>query len=107
MDEEQRERAVKIAALNDRFRGMAIDVHLTQGVIYTIADVVGLLKKVETFSDFTEDNDPYGEHDFGSLEHVHKVFWKIDYFDKELKQWCDPLDPNCRRIMTVMLASEY
>jgi len=98
----------KIAQLNDRFRGMAIDVMLTPGVIDGVSDVIGLLKAVESFDRFTEDNDPYGEHDFGSLLwHGEKIFWKIDYYDTQLKGWCDPLDPECRRVMTVMLASEY
>ena len=100
-------RANKIAALNDRFRGMAIDVTLTQGVLH-LPDLIGLLKAVEQYDSFTEDDDPYGEHDFGSLQwHDHKIFWKIDYYDPELKYGLDPLDARCRRIMTVMLASEY
>jgi len=60
-------RAVKIAKLNDRFRGMALDVTITRGVIHGVSDVIGLLKTIECFDRFTEDNDPYGEHDFGSL----------------------------------------
>lgn len=98
----------KIAQMNDRFRGMAVDVMLTPGVIDSVPDVIGLLKAVESFDSFNEDNDPYGEHDFGSLDwYGQKIFWKIDYYDPELKGWCDPLAPQCKRIMTVMLASEY
>lgn len=102
------ERGVEIAKLNDRFRGMCVDVNITQGVIYGIGDHIGLLKAIENFDKFTEDNDPYGEHDFGSLRwESRKVFWKIDYYDPELKYGLDPLDPKCRRVMTVMLAEEY
>jgi hypothetical protein len=102
------EYAAKIAALNDGFRGMAVDVMITSGVRDTLPDLVGLMKAVEQFDSFTEDNDPYGEHDFGSLTwHSEKVFWKIDYYDRELKYGRDPLDKDCRRVMTVMLASEY
>lgn len=36
-----------------------------------------------------------------------KVFWKIDYYDAELKYGKDPLDPKCNRVLTIMLASEY
>ncbi len=69
---------------------------------------IGLLKAIETFRDFDEDNDPYGEHDFGSLIwHGTKVFWKIDYYDPDLKYGCDPLAVECRRVMTVMLAEGY
>ncbi|HSW78044.1 MAG TPA: DUF3768 domain-containing protein [Candidatus Chromulinivoraceae bacterium] len=102
------ERAEKIAELNDRFRGMALDVVITSGVRDTLPDLVELLKAVEQFDSFTEDNDPYGEHDFGSLVwYGEKVFWKIDYYDQNLKYGRDPLEPDCRRVMTVMLASEY
>ena len=74
------ERAAKIAKLNDRFRGMAIDVVITVGVRDTLPQVIELMKAVEQFDTFNEDNDPYGEHDFGSLRwYGEKVFWKIDY----------------------------
>lgn len=102
------ERGAKIAQLNDRFRGSCVDVNLTRGVVYGLSDHIGLLKAIESFDKFTEDNDPYGEHDFGSLRwESQKVFWKIDYYDPELKFGLDPLDPKCRRVMTVMLAEEY
>lgn len=97
-----------IAAKNDFYRGMAVDVRMTNGVLYGITQHIELMKAIETYSDFDEDNDPYGEHDFGSLVwEGQKIFWKIDYYDQELKYWCDPLDPNCRRFMTIMLAEEY
>lgn len=101
-------RADRIAALNDRFRRMAIDVVLTQGVIHGVRDIIELMKDVETYDRFTPDNDPYGEHDFGSLLWFGtKIFWKIDYYDRTLTYGLDPLDPDCRRVLTVMLASEY
>ena len=101
-------RAYKIADMNDRFRGAAINVMITRGVRDTLPDLVGLLKAVEEYDAFTEDNDPHGEHDFGSLKwYWEKVFWKIDYYDQELKYGEDPLSENCRRVLTVMLASEY
>lgn len=34
-------------------------------------------EKVERFSEFTPDNDPHGEHDFGAFEHTgERIFWK-------------------------------
>lgn len=97
-----------IAKLNDRFRGMCLDVLYTSGVRDGINNLIGLSRKVESFNRFTEDNDPYGEHDFGSLRFEgKKIFWKIDYYDKNLEFWCDPLSPECRRVLTVMLAEEY
>jgi hypothetical protein len=60
------------------------------------------------YGDFTEDNDPYGEHDFGSFTVSGvKIFWKIDYYDEALKGWCDPLSPDCHRVLTIMRADEY
>lgn len=102
------ERTCEIARLNDRFRGMCVDVNMTHGVVYGISNHIGLLKTIESFDRFNGDNDPYGEHDFGSLAwEGQKIFWKIDYYDQDLKYGRDPLDEDCRRIMTVMLASEY
>jgi len=64
-------------------------------------------KKILT-RDVPHDNDPYGEHDFGSIKwHERKTFWKIDYYDQALQYWHDPLSPECRRVLTVMLAEEY
>lgn len=101
-------RAAKIAKLNDRFRGMAVDVIVTKGVVHNVSNVIGLLKKIERFDDFNEDNDPHGEHDFGSINWGRRlIFWKIDYYEGEYQFWCDPLSPDCKRVMTVMLAEEY
>ncbi len=101
-------RANKIATINDRFRGMAVDVTVTQGVLYGVSDVIGLMKAIETYDTFTPDNDPYCEHDFGSLVWKgEKIFWKIDYYDQTLTHGTDPLSPDCKRVMTIMLASEY
>jgi hypothetical protein len=97
-----------IAAINDRFRQTTTrDLFITRG-IQTLADVPGLVQAVRTFNEFTPDNDPYGEHDFGSIEwEQRKTFWKIDYYDQALKYGLDPLDPECRRVLTILLASEY
>ena len=68
------------------------------------------IRNVVTFDEFTEDNDPYDEHDFGSFELCgRKFFWKIDYFDRAMEYGSeDPSDPKqTTRVMTVMLASEY
>ena len=60
--------------------------------------------------DFTEDNDPHGEHDFGSFELAgRKFFWKIDYYDANMEFGSeDPADPaKTTRVLTIMLAEEY
>ena len=68
------------------------------------------LQKAATFDEFNEDNDPYGEHDFGSFDLCgRKFFWKIEYYDRTMEYGSeDPSDPaKTTRVMTVMLASEY
>jgi Protein of unknown function (DUF3768) len=46
--------------------------------------------------DFNTNNDPYGEHDFGSFELAgEKFFWKIDYYDSLCEFGSeDPGDPD-------------
>ena len=104
----------KIAELNDLCRkamGIAGQVCTTPGVAaLPPEDQSAIRKKIETFNDFTDDNDPYGERDFGAFDHNgHKVFWKIDYYDATLTKGSeDPSDPEqTARVLTIMLASEY
>ena len=105
----QNETAVKIAALNDAARSNAANYMATRGIMSLDEIAVSeAFVGVQQFDSFTEDNDPYGEHDFGSFKVAgEKVFWKIDYYTQDLSGWCDPLDPDCRRVITVMLAEEY
>lgn len=65
---------------------------------------------VKDHQDFTRDNDPHGEHDFGAFErNGEKLFWKIDYFDLKLEMHSpDAANPALtHRVLTLMLASEY
>jgi Protein of unknown function (DUF3768) len=71
---------------------------------------MGIYAVVQSFKDFTEDNDPHGEHDFGSFEYAgERCFWKIDYYDKAMEYGSDdPADPaKTTRVLTIMLAEEY
>lgn len=96
-----------VASRNDRFRKSGFGVTITSG-IQDLPDIDGLMAAIRDFDTFTEDNDPYGEHDFGSLIwHNEKVFWKIDYYNQTLSAWEDPASDKCQRVMTVMLAEEY
>jgi hypothetical protein len=103
------ETSAKIARLNDAARENAVNYVTTRGVLSLDPAVVSdIYIAVQGFKDFTEDCDPYGEHDFGLVTVAgNKVFWKIDYYDQSLGYWCDPLRPECRRIVTVLLAEEY
>lgn len=96
-----------IAELNDEFRQSGRDLFITPGV-QALPDIYGLIHAVQTFDTFTPDNDPYGEHDFGAIDwHNEKTYFKIDYYDQKLEYGEDALSPDCRRILTVLLASEY
>lgn len=100
--------SIEIAKRNDRFRALTANFTLTRGII-GLGDLIHeIAKRVRDYDKFNEDNDPYGEHDFGSFEiSGNSIFWKIDYYDQDLRGWCDPLDDRCRRVLTVLLAEEY
>lgn len=105
--------ADKIRALNDAFRTTMTGgrVMLTAGVDALPSDVKAMaIRRVATFSEFTADNDPHGEHDFGSYDLAgRKFFWKIDYYDAAMEFGSeDPANPTkTTRVLTIMLASEY
>lgn len=102
------ETSAKIAAINDESRLNMEGCTVTRGVAAMGEDVNEVFVRVRDFAEFNEDNDPYGEHDFGSFTVGGvKIFWKIDYYDENLSKWCDPLDPDCQRVLTIMLAEEY
>lgn len=109
----QQDRSVAIATLNDQFRKTFVggSVFLTAGVQALASDVKAMaLRKVATYSEFTPDNDPHGEHDFGAFDLAgRRFFWKIDYYDPSLEFGsAEPSDPKItRRVLTVMLAEEY
>ena len=103
----------KIALLNDAFRKS-----FSGGKVMMTASVDALpsmvkaaaLQQVATFSTFSEDNDPYGEHDFGSFELCsRKFFWRIDCYDKSCEFGSeDPADPEkTTRVLTLMLGEDY
>ncbi len=77
---------------------------ITRGIAALGAEaVIEILRQVKEFNDFSEDNDPWEEHDFGSFsyqseESGKKIFWKIDdYAGQE----------GYNLVLTVMLAEEY
>jgi Protein of unknown function (DUF3768) len=104
----------KIRALNDALRAIAAGVgriYVTAGIAaLPLQDQIEIMQRVQNFSDFTPNNDPYGEHEFGSFEYGgKKIFWKIDYYDRQLK-FCSPdrADESVTtRVLTVLLAEEY
>ncbi|MBI1357978.1 MAG: DUF3768 domain-containing protein [Acidobacteria bacterium] len=117
------ERSARIATHNDRFRaacGLPVAPPvpgrylMTSGVAaLSVRFQLAALAKVRSFDVFDEDNDPYGEHDFGvvELDGVRdKLFWKIDYFADATMTYGaeDPSDAQSSyRVLTVLLANEY
>lgn len=105
--------ATQIARLNDAFRTTLAggQVMLTAGVqALSELEHYEVFRAVQAFNDFSKDNDPYGEHDFGAFTvSGKKFFWKIDYYDPTLTFGSeDPADPSkTKRVMTIMLAEEY
>ena len=121
----------QIRNLNDTFRKLEPFEAQVKGLgrwVFTkgVSDLVGLasreagasdffggqalVKKVQTFSDFTEGDDPYGEHDFFAFEFMgSRVLAKIDYYDKAMEYGSeDPADTSkTTRVLTLMLGSEY
>ena len=87
-------------------RGIAAKPKLDQEQITDLVRMFGQYDGLE----FTEENDPYGEHDFGSFEYKNeKVFWKIDYYNLDLTGGSeDSADPRItHRVLTILLAEEY
>lgn len=108
----QQNRTAAIATLNDAFRKSDGDDWLITAGVWGLgpALIARARRAVAEFADFSEDNDPHGERDFGAFELAgHRLFWKIDCYDLGFCQGSpDPADPSrTRRVMTLMLAEEY
>ncbi len=105
--------AARVRELNDTFRRTFTGgkVMLTAGVdALPFEGKAAVLEKVRAFANFDRDNDPHGEHDFGSVEVAgERYFFKIDYYDSELQFGSeDPSDPTkTTRVMTIMCMDEY
>lgn len=102
-----------IQEINDAFRASFVGgtVMVTDGIIALgLTAQKAIVAKVRTFNNFTPDNDPYGEHDFGSFLHEgERIIFKIDYYDQTLTMGSD--DPSngsiTRRVLTILLANEW
>ena len=102
-----------IATLNDTFRKIFTggQVLLTAGIAaMSSEDKANIVSMVQNFNDFTEDNNVYGERDFGSFDYKgEKILWKIDYYDLNHKYMSeDPSNPDItNRVLTIMTVYEY
>ena len=103
----------KIRTLNDQLRkhGTGGKIVLTQGVQALGEEaIIQLMILLQCHDDFPEGDDPYGEHDFGTIKHDgHKLFFKFDYYDLAYQMHSpDAADPKLtNRVLTLMLAEEY
>jgi hypothetical protein len=102
-----------IRELNDEFRRTFSGgtVVLTPGVEALAPEVKrDLLQQVRQFERFEQDNDPHGEHDFGTIKIAgQRFFFKIDYYDADMRFGsANPAAPSVTtRVLTIMLAAEY
>ena len=105
--------AKRVRDLNDQLRkfGKGGMVVMTGGIAaHEVQAVNDIFKAIAAYDAFTDDNDPWGEHDCAVLTAIGvKVMFKIDYFDRSRTFHSpNPADPKVTtRVMTVMLADEY
>jgi hypothetical protein len=113
MSTENLDNVRRIRLLNDNFRTTFVggQVVLTSGVADLAPDLQAqALLKVKSFANFNSDNDPHGEHDFGSFELGGvKYFFKLDYYTPDMQGGSeDPADSSITtRVLTIMRADEY
>lgn len=111
-DEARAEYWRKIRDLNDQLRREMPhgSILLTRAVAQLDDTAIrAILRLVQEFNDFTPDNDPWLEHDFGQVTiDGTSFFWRCDAYDLDL-QWGSP-DPTdetvTRRILTVMTSED-
>jgi hypothetical protein len=107
------DRTRRIRVLNDNFRCTFVGglVVMTQSVNELPLDTkAAVIAAVRSFDQFTSDNDPHREHDFGSFEiEGETYFFKIDYYARDMDGGSDdPTDPEkTTRVLTLMRADEY
>ena len=111
----KRERAERTRRIRELINTDAFRRSFSGGKVMMTAGVDALpdmvkaaaIRKVVTFDEFTEDNDPYDEHDFGKFELCgRRFFWKIDLYEEPGVK-SENGEPVVNRVLTIMLADEY
>jgi hypothetical protein len=104
----------RIRLLNDNFRSTFVGGRiLTTASVAELAIITKarLFLAVQSYSAFSEADDPHREHDFGAIEiDGESYFWKIDYYYDLSQRFGseDPSDPEVTaRVLTIMRADEY
>ena len=107
------DKTTRIRVLNDAFRSTFLggNVVMTEGVdTLPAARKAEVLSRVQAFADFNSENDPHGEHDFGSFDVAGQTYlFKVDYYAPDMDGGSeDPADPTkTTRVLTIMRADEY
>ena len=113
------DKTLTLARQNDAFRtGMVTGgcpfpgtVVVTSGVSDRGRDFVTNAILAAAFDTaFSEDNDPWGTRDFGTVTvQDDKLYWKIDTYDADRDYGSDePSDPaRTHRVLTLLFPSEY
>ena len=106
-----------IQSKNDAFRKAVFSCPQPDGkaiMTNAVANLAGMTKmllfqEIVNFDNFTEGNDPYGEHDFGcvELEGLPKIYWKIDYYADATMEFGTEDHLNAYRVLVIMFADEY
>ncbi|MDU8350386.1 DUF3768 domain-containing protein [Pseudomonas syringae pv. actinidiae] len=124
LDDSMQDRSVKtpLQQMNDLFRQTPASWNINGRTMMTaaVAELLNsdpekhmkVMATVVSYDNFSEDNDPYMEHDYASFTvDGDSFFFKIDYYDRNYEYGCaseDRLDPEkCRRVLTVGFASDY
>src|ERR1041384_1647226 len=113
MSDPTQTKTARIRDLNDQLRCKAIGgrIVITRGIeALGPRAAANVLAAVSRFEDFTEDNDPWGEHDCAVLTvDGRRIIFKLVYFDRDPR--CHSPDASApavtQRVLTVMLADEY
>src|SRR3954467_1010200 len=103
-------KAARIRELNDQLRCKAIGgrIVITRGIeALGSAGVARVLVAVAGFDEFSEDNDPWGEHDCAVLTvEGRRIVFKIDLYEDPEVKGADGKSITTR-VLTIMLAEEY
>jgi hypothetical protein len=105
--------AERVRALNDELRktGAGGKTYISRGILSKDADFIAKVTvAVRSFDAFSDDNDPWQEHDCATLDvNGEPVMFKIDYYDEDMQFGSpDPANPAVtQRVLTIMLAEEY
>ena len=107
----------RIQAKNDAFRKAVMFAPQPDGKAVMTRGVAGLgnrvcawiYKQIAEFDNFNENNDPSGDHDFGSIQPqgLPKIFWKIDYYENADMEFGAEDKLDCYRVLVIMLSEEY